>query len=59
MSTTATVTVTPQEKIPQEQYKEFATTRINKDIELKGTDKSTPASFPNYLPVWDNEKGNK
>ncbi|KAL9620911.1 MAG: hypothetical protein Q9160_004564 [Pyrenula sp. 1 TL-2023] len=59
MSTTATVTVTPQEKPPQGQYKEFATTKINKDIEFNGSDKSTPASFPNYLPVWDNEKGKK
>lgn len=23
--------------------------------ELKGTTKQPPASFPNYLPVWDNE----
>ncbi|PWY92689.1 alpha-ketoglutarate-dependent taurine dioxygenase [Aspergillus heteromorphus CBS 117.55] len=23
--------------------------------ELKGTEKQPPASFPNYLPVWDNE----
>ncbi|OOF96748.1 hypothetical protein ASPCADRAFT_4788 [Aspergillus carbonarius ITEM 5010] len=25
------------------------------DHELKGTEKQPPASFPNYLPVWDNE----
>lgn len=23
--------------------------------EIKGTAKQPPASFPNYLPVWDNE----
>ena len=23
--------------------------------ELEGTEKEPPASFPNYLPVWDNE----
>lgn len=26
-----------------------------KEAELKGTEKIAPASFPNYLPVWDNE----
>ncbi|RAK96195.1 TauD/TfdA dioxygenase family protein [Aspergillus ibericus CBS 121593] len=25
------------------------------ESELKGTEKQPPASFPNYLPVWDNE----
>lgn len=25
------------------------------DNEIKGTEKQPPASFPNYLPVWDNE----
>ncbi|KAJ9293097.1 hypothetical protein DTO271G3_8041 [Paecilomyces variotii] len=25
------------------------------DKEVKGTEKQAPASFPNYLPVWDNE----
>lgn len=25
------------------------------DSETKGTPKQPPASFPNYLPVWDNE----
>lgn len=25
------------------------------DNEIKGTAKQPPASFPNYLPVWDNE----
>ncbi|RMZ89406.1 hypothetical protein DV736_g3371, partial [Chaetothyriales sp. CBS 134916] len=38
-------------------YKEFAATEVNKDNELKGTEKFAPASFPHYLPVWDNEKG--
>ncbi|RMD44832.1 hypothetical protein DV735_g422, partial [Chaetothyriales sp. CBS 134920] len=38
-------------------YKEFADTRVNKDTELKGTDKFAAASYPHYLPVWNNEKG--
>lgn len=25
------------------------------ETEVKGTAKQPPASFPNYLPVWDNE----
>lgn len=25
------------------------------ESEIKGTEKQPPASFPNYLPVWDNE----
>ena len=29
--------------------------KYEKEAELKGTDKIAPASFPNYLPVWDNE----
>lgn len=29
--------------------------KYEKEAELKGTDKLPPASFPNYLPVWDNE----
>ncbi|OJJ48203.1 hypothetical protein ASPZODRAFT_1538285 [Penicilliopsis zonata CBS 506.65] len=30
-------------------------TPFNAEGELKGTDKHQAASFPNYLPVWDNE----
>ena len=26
-----------------------------KEAELRGTNKLPPASFPHYLPVWDNE----
>ncbi|KAJ5937342.1 hypothetical protein N7454_004642 [Penicillium verhagenii] len=29
--------------------------KYEKEAELKGTDKIAPASYPNYLPVWDNE----
>ena len=29
--------------------------KIEKDVELKGTDKVAPVSYPEYLPVWDNE----
>ncbi|RMZ80983.1 hypothetical protein DV738_g2504, partial [Chaetothyriales sp. CBS 135597] len=38
-------------------YKEFADTNVNRDNELKGTDKFAAATYPHYLPVWDNEKG--
>jgi len=30
---------------------------FKKDVELRGSDKQPPAKYPNYLPVWDNEKG--
>jgi hypothetical protein len=36
-------------------YKDFATTTYSADAELKGTEQVPPASFPNYLPVWDKE----
>jgi sulfonate dioxygenase len=29
--------------------------KYEKEREIKGTDKLPPASYPNYLPVWDNE----
>lgn len=29
--------------------------KYEKEAELNGTDKIAPASYPNYLPVWDNE----
>ena len=29
--------------------------KYEKEAELKGTDKLPPASYPDYLPVWDNE----
>ncbi|KAJ5999082.1 hypothetical protein N7451_006892 [Penicillium sp. IBT 35674x] len=29
--------------------------KIEKETELNGTDKIAPVSYPNYLPVWDNE----
>lgn len=28
---------------------------IDREKEIKGTDKIAPVSYPNYLPVWDNE----
>jgi hypothetical protein len=40
-------------------YKEafnYGPKSYRKDIELEGTDKSAPARYPNYLPVWDAEK---
>lgn len=40
-------------------YKDFLIHKWNRDTELKGTDKLAAASFPHYLPVWDNEKGQK
>jgi hypothetical protein len=29
--------------------------KCEKDVEIKGTDKVPPVSYPEYLPVWDNE----
>jgi hypothetical protein len=36
-------------------YKDFATTTFSVEAELRGTKQAPPASFPNYLPVWDKE----
>ncbi|KAK5070173.1 hypothetical protein LTR64_002010 [Lithohypha guttulata] len=40
-------------------YKDISVQGINHKNELEGTDKYGPASYPEYLPVWDNEKGEK
>lgn len=40
-------------------YKDFQIHKINKDVELHGTDKFKAASFPHYLPTWENEKNVK
>lgn len=40
-------------------YKDLSSSSMNQEKELKGTDKFAPASYPHYLPVWDNEKGVK
>ncbi|KAJ6132976.1 hypothetical protein N7471_008191 [Penicillium samsonianum] len=29
--------------------------KIEKELEIRGTDKVPPVSYPEYLPVWDNE----
>lgn len=34
-------------------------TSYDNEAELKGTASQPPATYPNYLPVWDNEKGVK
>lgn len=38
-------------------YKDVGATleSFNKNSELKGTANQPKASYPNYLPVWDNE----
>ena len=36
-------------------YKDFAPTTYSADAEVNGTKQAPPASFPNYLPVWDKE----
>lgn len=44
------------------QYKEAAFNgpkAFKKEHELRGTDQHAPASYPHYLPTWDNEKGTK
>lgn len=40
-------------------YKDISVSSINHKNEIEGTAKYGPASYPNYLPVWDNEKGEK
>lgn len=40
-------------------YKDFQIHKINREAELHGTDKFAAASFPHYLPTWENEKGVK
>lgn len=43
-------------------YKEFGIggpKAFSKELELKGTEKHAPTKYPNYLPVWDNEKDQK
>ncbi len=56
MSTTQTETPTgsllPLRDLVSE-YKELATVSCSLDKELKGTEKQPPASYPHYLPVWD------
>lgn len=37
-------------------YKELAPVSYSKETEINGTDKFKPASYPHYLPTWDNEK---
>ena len=37
-------------------YKDLGAVSFSKETELNGTDKFKPASFPAYLPTWDNEK---
>lgn len=34
-------------------YKEIAPTTFSEDTELRGTETTPPASYPHYLPVWD------
>lgn len=36
-----------------------APTLFNREGELEGIGEFAPATYPNYLPVWDNEKGTK
>jgi len=38
-------------------YKDIQPVRYSKEKELEGTDKFAAATYPHYLPVWDNEKG--
>lgn len=40
-------------------YKDNAPVSYSREAELKGTKQAPPASYPNYLPVWDNEKNTK
>ena len=40
-------------------YKDFQNMNVDHEKEIKGSENFAPASFPHYLPVWDNEKGKK
>jgi sulfonate dioxygenase len=40
------------------QYKDIQTVRYDTNIELHGSEQFAPATYPHYLPTWDNEKGN-
>ena len=40
-------------------YKDISRSTLDIEKELKGTDKFAPATYPEYLPVWNNEKGEK
>ena len=39
--------------------RDFQNMSVDHEKEIKGTKDFAPASFPHYLPVWDNEKGQK
>ncbi|EXJ81052.1 taurine dioxygenase [Capronia epimyces CBS 606.96] len=57
---TASSTQTPaQPKGGVGAYKELAPGQFDKENELKGTANFAAATYPHYLPVWDNEKGEK
>ncbi len=63
MATASAPTFTPSaSEAPRHQiggiggYKELAPVSYSAETELNGTDRFKPASFPHYLPVWDNEK---
>lgn len=51
----------PAKRIPEGFNKEFYRSKeeYSREAEEKGTERHPPASYPNYLPVWDNEKGQK
>jgi sulfonate dioxygenase len=53
----ATASVPPAPSGSVGAYKDIQTVRYEKEKELTGTGKFAAASFPHYLPVWDNEKG--
>ena len=40
-------------------YKDFQIHTYDKDAELKGVGQFAGASYPHYLPTWENEKGVK
>ena len=53
----ATATVPTHLRGAVGQYKDIQTVSYSKETELNGTDKFAAASYPKYLPTWDNEKG--
>jgi sulfonate dioxygenase len=52
----------PTKKVSEGYNKEFfigVSAAYDHKDETEGTKTQPPASYPNYLPVWDNEKGVK
>jgi sulfonate dioxygenase len=57
VETVTPVAAVPSKNVPTGDYKEAAfggPKAYNQENETKGTTNQPAASYPNYLPVWDN-----